>query len=201
MPPSGCAGYTPFPCQTLTSQDRRPHNPRPPGGRRSGIAVRLPMNVLILRARQATMQAMPTLLSIGTTRHISPITVQPPTGAFQVNGSGESKGDAWFPEYEQDNVWMVNQGTFAWNCDSNYQEPAAGDAPRFAIAGSIPASITLPKLDPFSSAYGLPIMRVYNGVNRSPNFYTTITASSVDPAGGSATFPLPSSLHRALMLS
>jgi YVTN family beta-propeller protein len=87
---------------------------------------------------------------------------------------------------------MYNQGTFTWNCDSNYLPPTV--ASRLAFAGSIPDSITLPKMDSFTSAYGLPIMRMYSGANGSPYLYTTVTASSVDPTGGSATFPLPSSL-------
>lgn len=96
-------------------------------------------------------------------------------------------------EFEDDEVWMDNLGAFEWDClTPPSQIPPASS--RFAIAGSVPSSVTLTGLNPFTTQYGLPIMYVFDGTNGTPNLYTTITALSVDPSGSSATFSLPSSL-------
>ncbi len=115
-----------------------------------------------------------------------------PEGATVINWDADQWNDNIF---EYLNVNMTNGQTFPWYCDSNTLPggPPAGMS-RFAIAGSIPSSITLPMVDPFTTTYGLPFMYVYSGANGNPVLYSTITASSVDPSGGSATFPLPSNM-------
>ena len=144
------------------------------------------------------------------------------TGLFPVSADsvvvpGPWTHEVWFPDYcpkpqnatvvnwdadqwhdnifEYLNVNMTNGQTFPWYCDSNTLPggPPAGMS-RFAIAGSTPSSITLPMVDPFTTTYGMPFMYVYSGANGNPTLYSTITASSVDPSGDSATFPLPSNM-------
>jgi YVTN family beta-propeller protein len=88
---------------------------------------------------------------------------------------------------------MNNLDGFEWDCITiSSQIPGASS--RFSIAGDIPPSVTLVGLNPFMTEYGPPVMYVYNGTSGTPNLVTTITASSVNSAGSTATFPLPSSL-------
>jgi YVTN family beta-propeller protein len=91
-----------------------------------------------------------------------------------------------------DQVAQNNQ-VITWGCNSPLNIiPVA--APSFAMAGSIPASITIPSPAPFSTSYGMPILYLYSGTNGTPSLAATVTASSVVSGGGSAVFPLPSSL-------
>ena len=86
-----------------------------------------------------------------------------------------------------------NAPALEWDCiDLTSSLPAASQ--RFAFAGDIPSSVTLSASSPFSSEYGMPVIYVYSGANGNPSLYNSITASSVDPSGASATFPLPATL-------
>ncbi len=90
-----------------------------------------------------------------------------------------------------------NGATFLWVCNTTEPPPTTATSPRFAYAGSIPSSITVPEIDqadPFDLTYGMPMLSVINGANGVPNLYTKITASSVSSDHASATFPMPSSL-------
>lgn len=110
--------------------------------------------------------------------------------------------DDFANEFERDNFWTVNTGAGTsteisvaaeWDC---LIPPGAIPAarPSFAITGSIPSTVTLPGMNPYTTEYGMPEMYVFNGENGSPAFYSLITADSVGPDGSSAIFPLPSSL-------
>jgi len=66
-----------------------------------------------------------------------------------------------------------------------------GASSRFAIAGNLPATITLNSVAPFVTQYGDPQMYIYD---ENGNVVSQVTASSVDSNGSSATFPLPSGL-------
>lgn len=65
---------------------------------------------------------------------------------------------------------------------------------RFAMSGSIPSSVTLNGMGPFTTEDGSPGLSIYTGANATPSLVTTETATSVASDGSSATFPLPSSL-------
>jgi YVTN family beta-propeller protein len=96
-------------------------------------------------------------------------------------------------EFEADNQWGTSGETLPWEClNADTQTPYASS--RFAITGSIPSSVTLGSLEPYSSTYGMPLLYVYSGSGGNPSLVTTITATSVASDGSTATFPLPSSL-------
>lgn len=98
--------------------------------------------------------------------------------------------------FERLNYLTKNNAGILWFCNvPAYDLPEASS--RFALAGNIPSSVTLTGLEPFSTAYGMPIMYVFSGTDGSPNLVTTITASSVDPSGATATFPLPGTLAQS----
>jgi len=94
-------------------------------------------------------------------------------------------------EVEDDQT--ANNAVITWGCTMPLNTMAA-TAPSFAMAGSIPASITIPGQVSFTTSYGMPILYLYSGTNGVPNLAATVTASSVTSGGGSAAFPLPSSL-------
>jgi YVTN family beta-propeller protein len=98
-------------------------------------------------------------------------------------------------EFEDDNVWTTNLEDITWYC-YQYVSSVPQASSRFAIAGSVPTSVTLSGLEPFSTQYGPPIMYVFSGTSGAPNLAATVTASSVNSGDASATFPLPSSLHQ-----
>lgn len=80
-----------------------------------------------------------------------------------------------------------------WQCGQDLTSIPGIDS-RFAIVGSVPASITLSGQQPFSTQYGLPIMYAFTGTGGAPKLAATITASSVNSGGATATFPLGNSL-------
>jgi hypothetical protein len=95
--------------------------------------------------------------------------------------------------WSANNYWTANDTDIDWVCNV-----PAGVIPdstsRFAIAGNIPASVTLQGQQPFSTAYGMPVLYMYSGADGVGSLSQTIIASSVAGDGSSATFPLPSSL-------
>lgn len=98
-------------------------------------------------------------------------------------------GSEW--EYETINYWTTDH--VYWVC--NKPAPTLTvPSTTFAMSGSVPPSITIPGQNPFSTTYGMPILYLYSGTNGTPSLAATVTASSVVSGGGSATFPLPSSL-------
>jgi len=96
-------------------------------------------------------------------------------------------------EYEVADVLTQNNQLFAWDC-ANPATSIPAPSSQFAMSGSIPSSITIPGQKSYSTAYGMPILYLFDGVNGTPSLAATVTASSVASGGGSATFPLPSSL-------
>jgi hypothetical protein len=96
--------------------------------------------------------------------------------------------------YQTQNLQYVE-----WQCGQNLTSIPQIDS-RFAIVGSVPASITLSGQQPFSTQYGLPIMYAFTGTGGAPKLAATITASSVNSSGATATFPLPSSLKVDIFL-
>lgn len=62
---------------------------------------------------------------------------------------------------------------------------------RFAVAGSLPGTLTLGSNTGFTTTYGMPLLYVYDAANGLPNLVTTETATSVSADGTEATFPFP----------
>jgi YVTN family beta-propeller protein len=89
--------------------------------------------------------------------------------------------------------WTENLEYTNWECGLFISSVPQADS-RFAIAGTVPTSVTLSGLEPFSTQYGPPIMYIFSGTSGAPSLAATVTASSVNSGGASATFPLPSSL-------
>ena len=87
----------------------------------------------------------------------------------------------------------ANNQVIKWGCNDSLTTIATA-TPSFAMAGSIPAAITVPGQAPFSTGYGMPILYLFSGTSGTPSLAVTVTATSVESGGGSATFPLPSSL-------
>lgn len=95
-----------------------------------------------------------------------------------------------------DNWWSTIGGTATWECVT-YSNQIPDATTRFAYTGSIPSSVTLSALNPFSTQYGLPQLYVFSGLNATPTLATTLTASSVSSDGATATFQLPSTLKES----
>lgn len=87
----------------------------------------------------------------------------------------------------------ANNQVSTWGCNQSLTTIAVA-TPSFAMAGSIPTSMTVPAQAPFSTSYGMPILYLYSGASGTPSLAATVTASSVLSGSSSATFPLPSSL-------
>ncbi len=104
-----------------------------------------------------------------------------------------------YNEWEIDDILMQNTGTagppdLTWECVQP-SNSIPGASSRFSLVGSIPELVTLSSgPTPFSTQNGMPVMYVFSGSGGYPSFYTAISASSVDPNGTTASFPLPSSL-------
>ena len=122
--------------------------------------------------------------------------VQEPSMCSSISGSAAITQTIPVPggtQFEMGNSPTANNAVILWGCN----EPLGGiiaAAPSFAMAGSIPASITVPGQAPFSTSYGMPTLYLYSGVNGTPSLAATVTASSVNSGGSSATFPLTASL-------
>jgi DNA-binding beta-propeller fold protein YncE len=95
--------------------------------------------------------------------------------------------------FEVPGILTQTDETFEWDCN----DPLGGltvPSSRFALAGSIPSSITIPGQAAFSTTYGMPVLYLFDGLNGNPSLAASVTASSVAANGSSATFPLPASL-------
>jgi YVTN family beta-propeller protein len=66
--------------------------------------------------------------------------------------------------------------------------------PRFAIAGSLPSTITVGSEIPLTTQNGMPLLYFYDQAVGTVNIAATETATSVASGGMSATFPFPSTL-------
>ncbi len=183
-PPSGCAGYVPFVLAASVTGTETQLGGNPEG------EINFYDGYTDVVSGAWTDLNDPIVNAYWSHEVLFPTYCQIPPGAYVLSyGQGST-------EFEQDEVWMANGSTFQWICNTT-QLPPTGPASRFAYVGNIPSSITLPEIDQadsFSTAYGPPILNVYNGTNGTPEFFTTVTASSVSASGDSATFPLPSSM-------
>ncbi len=122
--------------------------------------------------------------------------VQEPTICSQVSGNANiTYGNVQlnYIQFEAGDFATPNNSTVTWACNMPLNTIAAA-SPSFALVGSIPSSITIPGQAPFQTTSGMPILYLYGGINGEPGLAATATASSVNSNGGSATFPLPSSL-------
>ena len=102
-----------------------------------------------------------------------------PQGAYYLSSQ------AYQIDYQIDNVFMENFGDQPWVCDTSVVPPTNSSFSQFAIAGTVPSSITLPEIPgggPFSVASGPPELQIFTGANGIPSFYYSTTASAKRPA-------------------
>lgn len=89
--------------------------------------------------------------------------------------------------YDDENVFMMDLSKLTWECQ-HFLTPSAST--RLAVQDSTPSTLTLGAGDeaPFSTAYGMPVLYLYNP---DTSMAASVTASSVASDGSSATFPFP----------
>ena len=86
------------------------------------------------------------------------------------------------------------QGGSIWEMDCPVPGPPLYASRRFAILGNLPSTLTLGSAVPLTTAYGMPLLYVYNSAG---TIVATETATSVSSGGTQATFPFPSTLTQS----
>jgi YVTN family beta-propeller protein len=103
--------------------------------------------------------------------------------------------------YDQVECWEYGQTNYLVSNYGSNQNPVyeicfeygavAADSTRFAILGNLPGTLTLASEVPFTTAYRMPLLYVYDGTR---TVVVTEMATSVSSDGSQATFPFPSTL-------